>query len=142
MPGASREKRDSTKGRQLSAHPAAALTFYWREQLRSVRIRGPIAEAAEADSHHDFTARSLDARAIALSGEQSAPLVSQGELVRDVEASRNELHDDADLVPSTWTVWELHPAEVEFWEGSKTRLHTRLRYERTADGWLTSHRRP
>ncbi|MFE2548200.1 pyridoxine 5'-phosphate oxidase C-terminal domain-containing protein [Streptomyces sp. NPDC059355] len=26
------------------------------------------------------------------------------------------------------------PAEVEFWQAAKSRVHTRLRYERTADG--------
>ena len=42
--------RDSTKGRQLTEHPAAALVFYWREQVRSVRIRGRITEAAAEEA--------------------------------------------------------------------------------------------
>jgi pyridoxamine 5'-phosphate oxidase len=135
-------RRDSSKGRQLSTNPVAALTFYWREQLRSVRIRGRITEATEANARRDFTARSIDARAIALAGEQSSPLVSLSELDRDIEEARKRLDDNPDLAPATWTVWELRPTEVEFWEGSKARLHTRVRYERSLDGWIASQRRP
>lgn len=135
-------KRDSAKGRQLSTTPVAALTFYWRELVRSVRIRGRITEAPEAETRRDFTARSLDARAIALAGKQSAPLGSLDELARDVEEARQRLHQDPAAVPAAWTVWELRPSAVEFWEGSTSRLHTRLRYDHTSNGWRTSQLRP
>ena len=33
------------KGAQLAANPQAALSFYWREQGRQIRVRGPVAAA-------------------------------------------------------------------------------------------------
>jgi pyridoxamine 5'-phosphate oxidase len=135
-------RRDSAKGRQLAQHPAAALMFSWREQVRSVRIRGPVVEATAEESRADFLARHMEARAVALSGRQSTPVDSRAELIGDVEAASLRLSEDPALVPEEWTVWRLEPIEVEFWEGSRTRLHARLRYERTADGWHTAQLRP
>jgi pyridoxamine 5'-phosphate oxidase len=131
-------KRDSAKGSQLAAHPVAALTFYWREQVRSVRVRGTITEGSADDSIRDFRARNTDARAVALSGRQSTPVASQDGLTREIEVGRRRLVGTPDLVPEEWTVWKLDPIEVEFWEGSSTRAHTRLRYQRATGGWRTS----
>jgi len=46
---------DSTKGRQLRTRPVAAMLFYWREQNRSVRIRGRITEGSTDEARADFT---------------------------------------------------------------------------------------
>lgn len=110
--------------------------------MRSVRIRGLITEASEMDSRRDFTARSLDARAIALAGTQSGPIGSLDEFARDVEHARQRLRHDPDTIPASWTVWELHPSAVEFWEGSQSRLHTRLRYDHTSRCWRASQLHP
>lgn len=54
--------RSSRKGAQLAAHPAAALTFWWQPQMRSVRVRGRVVEAGPAESAADLAARSAAAR--------------------------------------------------------------------------------
>jgi pyridoxamine 5'-phosphate oxidase len=135
-------KLDSSKGHQLAARPVAALTFYWREQLRSVRIRGPITEGSAEEANQDFTARSVSARAVALSGRQSTPLDSRDELTHDIEVAQRRILHAPDLVPDGWSVWKLEPTQVEFWEGSNTRVHTRLRYERETAGWRVAQLRP
>src|SRR5271169_1015762 len=33
---------ESQKGRELEAHPAAALVFHWKSSNRQVRVRGPV----------------------------------------------------------------------------------------------------
>ncbi|MFE2477925.1 pyridoxine 5'-phosphate oxidase C-terminal domain-containing protein [Streptomyces sp. NPDC059389] len=40
-----------------------------------------------------------------------------------------------DLDPEPAPAYTLAPAEVEFRQAAKSRIHTRLRYERTRDGW-------
>ena len=44
---------DSAKGRELTAHPKAALVFHWKSLRRQVRIRGTVEPVtpAEADAH-------------------------------------------------------------------------------------------
>ncbi|MHA7987696.1 pyridoxine/pyridoxamine 5'-phosphate oxidase [Rathayibacter sp. CAU 1779] len=135
-------KRDSAKGRQLAVNPVAALTFYWRDQVRSVRIRGRIVEGTDDESRRDFLARNPEARAIAFSGTQSAPLESHEALTDDLEEARRRLARQPDAVPAAWTVWHLHPDTVEFWEGATSRIHTRLRYDRASRGWSAQLLRP
>lgn len=135
-------RRNSTKGAQLGARPVAALLFYWREQIKSVRIRGHIVEGSPDEARADFTARHFEARAVALSGQQGTALTAMDDLAHDVDTAAKRLAADLDLVPEEWVVWKLDPTEVEFWQGSENRLHTRLRYRRSAPGWDVAQLRP
>jgi pyridoxamine 5'-phosphate oxidase len=36
----------------------------------------------------------------------------------------------------------VHPESVEFWQGRPGRMHDRLVYRRTADGWRTERLAP
>lgn len=135
-------RTDSTKGRELRENPAAAMLFYWREQVRSVRIRGRILQGSTGEARGDFIARHTGARAVALSGQQGAPLAEAATLAHDVDVATKRLAADAELVPEEWRVWKLEATEVEFWQGSNSRLHTRLRYQRGPSGWNASLLRP
>lgn len=135
-------QRDSTKGIELGTRPAAALLFYWRELVRSVRIRGPIVEGSSDEARADFTARSLEARAVALSGQQGTLVATATDLAHDVGTAAKRLAADPNLAPEEWVIWRLDPTEVEFWQGSATRLHTRLRYQRSVSGWDVVQLRP
>ncbi|HTL42150.1 MAG TPA: pyridoxal 5'-phosphate synthase [Pseudolysinimonas sp.] len=134
--------RDSAKGRELAQHPVAAVLFYWREQVRSVRIRGRIREASPDEARSDFLARHAGARAVTVAGRQSAPVDDGVDLAADVEAATRRISAEPDLTPSSWALWMLDPTEVEFWQGSRTRIHERLLYRRVSSGWETSRLRP
>ncbi|MGN6502864.1 MAG: pyridoxine/pyridoxamine 5'-phosphate oxidase [Pseudolysinimonas sp.] len=134
--------QDSAKGQQLTQHPVAALMFYWREQVRSVRLRGRITEASADEARSDFLARHADARAVAFTGPQSAPVDAGVDLAAEVDAAAQLISADPELTPATWRLWKLDPVEVEFWQGSRTRRHERLRYRRSATGWETERLRP
>ncbi|MFE4213626.1 pyridoxal 5'-phosphate synthase [Streptomyces sp. NPDC056844] len=124
---------DSPKGRQLAARPGAALTFYWPALGRQVRVRGPVvAEPAERGAA-DFLARSASARAEALVGRQSRHLADPSERERRVGESLSRVSADPALVAEAWTLYTLVPVTVEFWQADADRVHTRLRYERTAE---------
>ena len=47
----------SRKGRDLATRPVAALTFYWPELVRQVRVRGPVIADASEVAAADFLAR-------------------------------------------------------------------------------------
>jgi dihydrophenazinedicarboxylate synthase len=44
--------------------------------------------------------------------------------------------------PASFVGYELAPDTVEFWANGTDRLHERLRYDRTGDGWETSRLQP
>ncbi|MER5441615.1 pyridoxal 5'-phosphate synthase [Streptomyces sp. NPDC002790] len=124
----------SAKGRQLAARPYAALGFYWPAQGRQIRVRGPVRTAPPEAAHADLHARSTGALASALVGHQSEPLGSYEELERASDAAWERAQREPDAAAPSWTVYELTPDEVEFFQGDPRRRHVRLRYRRTAEG--------
>ena len=125
----------SSKGKQLEQQPTAALTFYWRTLGRQVRIRGTVRTAGAQRSADDFRQRGLGARAVALASPESQPLNDDTECRQAVTAARRALEADPELISPTWTLYSVHPEEVEFWQADQDRLHTRLRYKRTESRW-------
>ena len=127
----------SAKGSQLAARPHAALSFLWREQGRQVRVRGAVATADPSVSAADFLAKPDGSRIAGLVGRQSAVLEDPGKLAIEIEAASQRLADDPFAVAEDHAVYVLTPAEVEFWQGDRQRQHVRLRYSRSATGWVT-----
>jgi len=125
----------SAKGRQLAANPQVALSFYWREQGRQIRVRGVARQADPETSRRDFLARSEGSRIASLTGRQSAVLADQTALDHELELVRARLTDEPGLVAENHTVYVVRPEEAEFWQGDAQRRHTRLRYRRTGDTW-------
>lgn len=123
------------KGRELAAHPAAALTFHWPSLARQVRVRGAVAPAAPGDSAADFLARSPGARAEALLARQSTPLAGLAERDAAVREAEGRVEREPGLVAPGWTLYVLRARQVEFWQGDASRRHTRVSYERNHDGW-------
>ncbi|MEU5754436.1 pyridoxal 5'-phosphate synthase [Streptomyces sp. NPDC047853] len=128
---------DSRKGRHLAARPYAALVFYWPVLGRQVRLRGPVAVAPAGEAQADLHARSTGALAAALTGRQSEDLDSADELARASRAAWDRAGREPDAPVPSWTLYRLHPDEVEFFQGDARRRHVRLAYRRTEDGSWT-----
>ena len=125
----------SRKGRELAASPRAALSFYWPQQGRQVRISGTAAPAGSQASAADFLARSPASRAEALTGRQSEPLEDPAELDEALRRAQADIAADPGLIGPAWTLYALTADEAEFWQADHQRRHVRLQYQRTAVGW-------
>ncbi|MEV7415879.1 pyridoxal 5'-phosphate synthase [Streptomyces sp. NPDC089919] len=125
----------SPKGHQLAVHPRAALTFYWPEHGRQVRLRGPVRPGSARENAADFLDRSPAARAESLLARQSQYLADPAERDQALAKSLALVAREPSLVDSAWTRYALEPTVVEFWQAARDRGHVRLRYERTGRGW-------
>ncbi|MET9362077.1 pyridoxal 5'-phosphate synthase [Streptomyces sp. NPDC006632] len=125
----------SAKGRQLAAHPEAALAFYWPAVGRQVRVRGTVTPAGQDVSQADLHARSTGALAAALVGRMSEVLDSFEELERASAAAWERAQAAPDTLVPTWTRYVLDPTAVEFFQGDAQRRHVRLRYRREGAAW-------
>ncbi len=125
----------SRKGRELAASPRAALSFYWPQQGRQIRIRGTAAPVPSQDSAADFLARSPASRAEALTGRQSEPLDDLAELDEALRRAQAEIAVNPGLIAPDWTLYALSADDVEFWQADHQRRHIRLQYQRGAGAW-------
>jgi len=128
---------ESAKGGELAVFPRAALLFWWEPVNRQVRIEGAVERTAPEESDAYFAKRPHGSQIGAWSSDQSRPLPSRETLearVRAIEAR----HEGA-LVPRPphWGGYRVLPCTFEFWRGREDRLHDRLRYDRTPDGWAS-----
>ncbi len=129
--------RRSRKGRELEGNGWGAISFYWSEQGRQVRIRGRVLAAGVERSAADFLARSPGARAEALAGVQSEVLGEQADIEVALEEATQQIARHPQMVAEEWTVYGLAADEVEFWQAHPERRHVRLRYRLHEGVWRT-----
>lgn len=126
----------SGKGADLAENPRAALTLYWREHGRQVRIAGTVAVGPRSVSEQDFRARHPVARAQAIAGDQSEPMPDEAAVADRVAQARELLDSDEDHVPEAWNAYVVEPTVVEFWQAAPGHEQLRLRYRRDGDDWV------
>ena len=128
---------ESAKGRELAANPRAALGFHWKSLRRSVRVRGAVEPVTPAEADAYFATRARPAQIGAWASDQSRPLRDRFALERRVAEVGLRFGLGKVSRPPHWSGYRLRPATIEFWRSRPFRLHERLVFQRTADGWTT-----
>ena len=100
---------ESQKGKELNNNPFAAITFYWPELERQVRIQGKVSRTSPENSNKYFQSRPRKSRIGAWISQQSQPVPSRIHLMRDfVTFSMKLLGGKVDLPPH-WGGYAIAP---------------------------------
>jgi pyridoxamine 5'-phosphate oxidase len=130
---------DSQKGRELRAHPQAALLFHWKGIGHGVQVRieGAVetVSAAEADAY--FASRPRASQIGAWASIQSETLPTRELFEQRIDSFERKYEGGAVPRPPHWSGFRIVPDRFEFWYGAEFRLHERHQYQRDASGAWT-----
>lgn len=125
----------SEKGQQLNENPFGALTFFWKELERQVRVEGKVQKISAEDSTSYFNSRPYKSRVGAWVSDQSKPLTSRVELMKKFTWQATKFVGQDVPKPDFWGGYILIPNRVEFWQGRPSRLHDRINYTLKEEVW-------
>lgn len=129
----------SRKGRELGVNPEVALVFDWHDIERQVRVEGKAEKLPEDESEAYFNVRPEDAKIGAWASPQSKIVKDRDELEKHLEEIEEQFEGMPVHRPSHWGGYLIRPTVIEFWQGRPSRMHDRLVYYKTEEGW-TMHR--
>lgn len=133
---------ESAKGSEILSTMKAAMCFHWKSLRRQVRIRGPVEIVSDAEADDYFATRPRGSRIGAWASKQSRPLESRFALEKAVaEYTAKYMIGDIPR-PTHWSGFRIVPKTIEFWHDRPFRLHDRIVFSRTADGWETTRLYP
>lgn len=126
---------NSRKGRELEENPKSALCIFWAELERQVRIEGIVEKLSREESREYFHQRPRLSQLGAWASEQSSDIESREQLKERFDAVKKRFENREIPLPEYWGGFLLKPDHIEFWQGRPGRMHDRLLYTKTKEGW-------
>ncbi|MCE7008995.1 pyridoxamine 5'-phosphate oxidase [Kibdelosporangium philippinense] len=126
----------STKSHELAATRYASATFPWYSLQRQAHVRGTVEKVDVSETRAYWASRPRESQLGAWASPQSVVVHSRHNLDASLANIQRQFADAEEVpVPPHWGGWRIRPEIVEFWQGRRNRMHDRLRYKLTRDGW-------
>jgi len=125
----------SRKGKDLKENPKAALTFFWDEPRRQIRIEGRIETISRETSREYFSSRPRESQISAWVSAQSSVIPNREFLENKYVELKDKFGNEEIPLPEFWGGYRVVPDYFEFWQGRENRLHDRICYKKENNEW-------
>ena len=112
------------------------MCFHWKSFNRQIRILGSVTKVNDEEADLYFNSRPYESRISAWASDQSDTMRERSELLKKIEYYKTKYKNENNVPrPPHWSGWCLRPSSIEFWLHRDNRIHERLRYNKTPNGW-------
>lgn len=126
----------SRKAQELAENARAALVMWWPPFARQVRIEGTVERLPAEESDAYFRSRPFGHKLGAWVSPQSQVIPDRAFLEARMRTLVDQYTEGNDVPrPEHWGGYRVIADSIEFWQGRDNRLHDRLRYVKTPEGW-------
>lgn len=133
---------ESRKANDIENNEKVSLTFSWNELRRQVSIEGIAEKIPEIESDEYWAMRPHETKIGSLVSNQSSRIPSREELDTAFETQELKWRGGEVPRPHHWGGYKVSPNFIEFWQGRQNRLHDRIGYELTVQGWIFTRLSP
>lgn len=132
----------SRKGIEIKATNKVALTFWWTETERQVRIQGNATEITAKLADKYFSERNRDSQIVSIVSDQGQIIDSVELLTKKYEEMEVKFSNNPPTRPQNWGGYLITPVRIEFLEFKPSRFHDRMLYELTNKQWTMKRLQP
>ena len=124
---------NSSKAFAIESHNQISGLFFWSSINTQIRVRAKIKKTSNEFNQEYFFNRSKEKNALAISSNQSSPIDSYTEVLKNYNKAL--INNDLKKCPEFWGGYSFTPYYFEFWEGHDSRINKRDVYENKDHIW-------
>lgn len=127
---------DSQKGQDLVENPNAEALFFWASLEQQIRLTGTVSRLSREQSAQYFHSRPTDSQLAAWVSEPQSGRVPSRDIMNEKFAQLAKQYQNREIpLPDYWGGYQLSVEKIEFWQGRANRMHDRIVYQKTDNGW-------
>jgi len=130
------------KGIEIENSGKVALTFWWTETERQIRVQGNAVKISEQIADKYFSERNRDSQIVSVASLQGQELKDKEILTKKYNEIELLLKNKEITRPENWGGYKIEPIRIEFLEFKPTRFHERILYELINGEWETKYLQP
>lgn len=132
----------SRKGIEINLINKVALTFWWTETERQVRIQGNATTLNTDLADKYFAERNKESQIVSIVSNQGEKLNDVEELNEEYRKIETTFANQPLIRPENWGGYSIEPIRIEFLEFKSTRFHSRKLYEFKNQEWTIIELQP
>ena len=132
----------SRKGIEINLINNVALTFWWTETERQVRIQGNATTIGDKLANKYFSERNRNSQIVSMVSHQGQPITDIEALHQRYNDVKTSFSDQPLKRPEYWGGFSIAPIRIEFLEFKPSRFHNRRLYQLINGEWKQTELQP